>query len=75
MKNLDRGYKLGASVPLQTMFSSKFTQLFLAVGVGVATGVYVFQPLLKEYEQETNGTWIRPGDEERIQIMKDKKSN
>ncbi|CAO3641639.1 unnamed protein product [Mucor hiemalis] len=57
------------------MLSGKFTQLFIAVGVGVATGVYVFQPLLREYEQETNGTWIRPGDEERIQIIKEKKKD
>jgi hypothetical protein len=33
------------------MFSSKLTQLAIAVGVGIGTGVYVFKPLLKEYEQ------------------------
>jgi hypothetical protein len=33
------------------MFSSKITQMALAIGVGVATGIYVFKPLLKEYEQ------------------------
>jgi hypothetical protein len=33
------------------MFSSRLGQLMIAVGVGVATGVYVFKPLLKEYEQ------------------------
>jgi hypothetical protein len=33
------------------MNSSKLTQLAIAVGVGIGTGVYVFKPLLKEYEQ------------------------
>ncbi|KAG2231499.1 hypothetical protein BDF21DRAFT_420095 [Thamnidium elegans] len=53
------------------MFSNKLTQLALAVGVGIGTGVYVFKPLLREYEQETQGTWVRPGDEEKLK----KKSN
>ncbi|ORE02984.1 hypothetical protein CU097_011487 [Rhizopus azygosporus] len=48
------------------MLSSKLPQIALAVGVGVATGIYVFQPLIKQYEEETNGTWLRPGDEVRI---------
>lgn len=33
------------------MFSSKLTQMALAVGVGIGTGVYIFKPLLQEYEQ------------------------
>lgn len=33
------------------MFSNKLTQLALAVGVGIGTGIYVFKPLLQEYEQ------------------------
>lgn len=33
------------------MFSNKLTQLAIAVGVGIGTGVYVFKPLLQEYEQ------------------------
>lgn len=41
-------------------------RLGIAVGVGVGTGVYIFKPLLKEYEQDTNGTWIMPSDEERL---------
>lgn len=44
------------------MFSSKVSQLCLAVGVGVVTGVYIFKPLLKEYEQDTKGTWIPTTD-------------
>ncbi|KAI9248635.1 hypothetical protein BY458DRAFT_419446, partial [Sporodiniella umbellata] len=48
------------------MFSSRLPQLALAIGVGVGTGIYVFQPLLKQYEQETNGTWVRPSDEPRL---------
>ncbi|KAG2206806.1 uncharacterized protein EV154DRAFT_604652 [Mucor mucedo] len=49
------------------MFSSKLTQMALAVGVGIGTGVYIFKPLLQEYEQETHGTWVRPGDEVKLQ--------
>lgn len=33
------------------MFSQKLPQLALAIGVGVGTGIYVFQPLLRQYEQ------------------------
>lgn len=33
------------------MFSSKLGQIALAIGVGVGTGIYVFKPLLQEYEQ------------------------
>jgi hypothetical protein len=33
------------------MFSNRLVSIGLAVGVGVATGVYVFKPLLKEYEE------------------------
>lgn len=32
------------------MLSQRAIHLILAVGIGVGTGVYVFQPLLKEYE-------------------------
>ncbi|KAI8380018.1 hypothetical protein EDC96DRAFT_604330 [Choanephora cucurbitarum] len=56
------------------MLSGRLTQLAIAVGVGVGTGVYVFKPLLQEYEQETNGTWLRPGDEEKLNDLKQKKS-
>ncbi|KAI8067660.1 uncharacterized protein B0P05DRAFT_552457 [Gilbertella persicaria] len=48
------------------MISTKLTQLAIAVGVGVGTGIYVFKPLLQEYEQETNGTWLRPGDKQKL---------
>ena len=32
------------------MFSNRMVQVLLAAGIGVGTGVYVFQPLLKEYQ-------------------------
>ncbi|KAL7312970.1 hypothetical protein PS15m_008673 [Mucor circinelloides] len=48
------------------MISNRLIRLGIAVGVGVGTGVYIFKPLLKEYEQDTNGTWIMPSDEERL---------
>ncbi|KAI8639008.1 hypothetical protein BD408DRAFT_446335 [Parasitella parasitica] len=48
------------------MISDRLIRLGIAVGVGIGTGVYVFKPLLKEYEQETNGTWVIPSDEERL---------
>ncbi|KAI9033623.1 hypothetical protein CLU79DRAFT_724639 [Phycomyces nitens] len=38
--------------------------VLIASGIGVATGIYVFQPLLKEYEADTNGTWVLPGDKQ-----------
>ncbi|KAI8391171.1 uncharacterized protein BYT42DRAFT_555879 [Radiomyces spectabilis] len=50
------------------MNSSRLVPLLLATGIGIGTGVYVFQPLLKEYEAETNGTWLRPGDKERFHL-------
>ncbi|KAI8981031.1 hypothetical protein BDB01DRAFT_724500 [Pilobolus umbonatus] len=40
------------------MINNRVLNLCLAVGVGVATGVYIFRPLLKEYEHDTRGTWI-----------------
>lgn len=40
---------LSFHIPL-AMFSQRAINLILAVGIGVGTGVYVFQPLLKEYE-------------------------
>jgi hypothetical protein len=33
------------------MISNRLIRLGIAVGVGMGTGVYVFKPLLKEYEQ------------------------
>ncbi|KAI8069142.1 hypothetical protein BC940DRAFT_297990 [Gongronella butleri] len=47
--------------------------ILLAIGVGVGTGYYVFQPLLKEYEQDTQGTWVLPEDRERVQAIETKK--
>ncbi|KAI9480395.1 MAG: hypothetical protein EXX96DRAFT_562422 [Benjaminiella poitrasii] len=53
--------------------NSRLAQVALAVGLGIGTGIYVFQPLLKEYEAETNGSWLRPGDEEKLKHMSEKK--
>ena len=33
------------------MLSGRMVNVLLAVGIGVGTGVYVFQPLLKEYQK------------------------
>ncbi|KAI7877003.1 hypothetical protein K492DRAFT_166457 [Lichtheimia hyalospora FSU 10163] len=52
--------------------SQRAINLILAVGIGVGTGVYVFQPLLKEYEAETHGTWMRPGDEDKLKKIEGK---
>ncbi|KAI9258050.1 hypothetical protein BDA99DRAFT_561488 [Phascolomyces articulosus] len=57
------------------MLSGRMVNVLLAVGIGVGTGVYVFQPLLKEYQAETQGTWMRPGDEQRIKSWHDKSSS
>ncbi|KAG2203576.1 hypothetical protein INT46_011126 [Mucor plumbeus] len=54
------------------MISNRLIRLGIAVGVGMGTGVYVFKPLLKEYEQDTNGTWIMPSDEERLKQQMEK---
>ncbi|KAI8086019.1 uncharacterized protein BX664DRAFT_298330 [Halteromyces radiatus] len=51
------------------MISSRMVPILIAIGVGVGTGVYVFQPLLKEYEADTKGTWILPQDEARIKTL------
>ncbi|KAL0082460.1 hypothetical protein J3Q64DRAFT_1830235 [Phycomyces blakesleeanus] len=51
---------------------SRIFPVLLATGVGIATGVYVFQPLLKEYEAETNGTWILPGNEQTTKPFENK---
>ncbi|CAO3685681.1 unnamed protein product [Umbelopsis vinacea] len=48
----------------------QFLPILTATAVGIATGYYVFKPLLQQYEQETNGTWKKPGDEERIEEIK-----
>ncbi|KAI7904930.1 uncharacterized protein BX663DRAFT_501071 [Cokeromyces recurvatus] len=56
------------------MFSNKLIQVALAVGVGISTGIYVFKPLLKEYEEETSGTWLRPGDETRVKELSEKRN-
>ncbi|KAI8887407.1 hypothetical protein K501DRAFT_175563 [Backusella circina FSU 941] len=57
------------------MFSNRLVSIGLAVGVGIATGVYVFKPLLQEYEEETKGTWIRPGDEVKLKAIQEKKNS
>ncbi|ORZ00765.1 hypothetical protein BCR43DRAFT_485753 [Syncephalastrum racemosum] len=48
------------------MSQSRLVNILLAVGVGVGTGFYVFDPLLREYHTDTKGTWMLPGDEERL---------
>ncbi|EIE78576.1 hypothetical protein RO3G_03280 [Rhizopus delemar RA 99-880] len=55
------------------MLSSRLPQVALAIGVGVATGIYVFQPLIKQYEQETKGTWVLPTDEERLKKIQERR--
>ncbi|KAI7863934.1 hypothetical protein BDF14DRAFT_1884670 [Spinellus fusiger] len=39
---------------------SRVLPILMASGIGVATGFYVFHPLLREYEADTHGTWIMP---------------
>lgn len=34
------------------MYSNRFVPVLTAIGIGVVTGVYVFQPLLKEYQKQ-----------------------
>ncbi|ORX53045.1 hypothetical protein DM01DRAFT_1336231 [Hesseltinella vesiculosa] len=46
--------------------------ILLAIGVGVGTGYYVFQPLLREYEHDTHGTWVLPEDRERVKKLEEK---
>ncbi|ORZ23326.1 hypothetical protein BCR42DRAFT_366964 [Absidia repens] len=55
------------------MISNRLVPVILAIGVGIGTGIYVFQPLLKEYEQDTKGTWILPEDEARLKDLESKK--
>ncbi|CAO3591044.1 unnamed protein product [Absidia cylindrospora] len=55
------------------MISNRLVPVLLAIGVGIGTGVYVFKPLLKEYEQDTKGTWILPEDETRLKDLENKK--
>ncbi|KAI8975027.1 hypothetical protein BDF20DRAFT_914016 [Mycotypha africana] len=57
------------------MISSRAFQYCIAIAVGVGTGVYVFKPLLREYEQDTNGTWLTPGDEQRLRDMQEKRQH
>ncbi|KAI7852947.1 hypothetical protein BDC45DRAFT_606861 [Circinella umbellata] len=57
------------------MLSGRMVNVLLAVGIGVGTGVYVFQPLLREYQNETQGTWMRPGDEQRLKSWHNEKSS
>ncbi|KAK0554454.1 hypothetical protein OC845_000715 [Tilletia horrida] len=38
-------------------YVQRIAPVFLASFVGVATGVYVFKPLLLQYRAETHGTW------------------
>ncbi|KAI8344261.1 hypothetical protein BC941DRAFT_408185 [Chlamydoabsidia padenii] len=56
------------------MISSRMVPVLFAIGVGVGTGVYVFQPLLKEYEADTKGTWILPEDEARLKALAAKRN-
>ncbi|GAB5592182.1 hypothetical protein Unana1_07082 [Umbelopsis nana] len=51
-------------------FLQRSVPILTATAIGVATGYYVFEPLLRQYERDTNGTWKMPGDEERIEEVK-----
>ncbi|KAH8550648.1 hypothetical protein BGW37DRAFT_521317 [Umbelopsis sp. PMI_123] len=51
-------------------FLQRSVPILTAAVIGVATGYYVFQPLLRQYEKDTNGTWKKPGDDERIEHIK-----
>ncbi|KAG0318423.1 hypothetical protein BGZ99_005698 [Dissophora globulifera] len=31
--------------------------LFVAVGVGIFSGMYIWEPMLKKYQRESQGTW------------------
>ncbi|CAO3594708.1 unnamed protein product [Absidia cylindrospora] len=57
------------------MISGQLVPVFIAIGVGIGTGVYVFQPLLKEYEENTKGTWVLPEDEARVKALATKKQH
>ncbi|SAM08715.1 hypothetical protein [Absidia glauca] len=56
------------------MISNRLVPVLIAVGVGIGTGVYVFQPLLKEYEADTKGTWVLPEDEARVKALAAKRN-
>ncbi|KAI9322716.1 hypothetical protein BX666DRAFT_2023163 [Dichotomocladium elegans] len=43
------------------MISGRVVNILLAIGIGVGTGV------------ETKGTWMRPGDEERLKRIAESK--
>ncbi|KAI9309141.1 hypothetical protein BJ944DRAFT_259030 [Cunninghamella echinulata] len=55
------------------MIPGRLVPVILSIGVGIGTGFYVFQPLIKEYEADTKGTWILPEDRERMAILETKK--
>ncbi|KAG2182918.1 hypothetical protein INT44_005899 [Umbelopsis vinacea] len=52
-------------------FLKRSIPILTATAIGVATGYYVFEPLLRQYERDTNGTWKKPGDDERIKEIKE----
>ncbi|KAK9896811.1 hypothetical protein P389DRAFT_194464 [Cystobasidium minutum MCA 4210] len=37
--------------------SGRFASLFLATGVGIVSGIYIFKPLLEQYKADTHGTF------------------
>ncbi|KAI8584215.1 hypothetical protein K450DRAFT_276584 [Umbelopsis ramanniana AG] len=51
-------------------FLKRSVPILTAAAIGVATGYYVFEPLLRQYEKDTKGTWKKPGDDERIEEIK-----
>ncbi|KAF7724500.1 hypothetical protein EC973_000951 [Apophysomyces ossiformis] len=55
--------------PKISIMNSRLVPVLVAIGVGVTTSFYTFQPLLKQFEEETNGTFIRPGDEEKLKAL------
>ncbi|CAO3639105.1 unnamed protein product [Cunninghamella blakesleeana] len=57
------------------MIPGRLVPVIISIGVGIGTGIFVFQPLIKEYEAETKGTWILPEDRERIAALETKKQD
>ncbi|CAM0142848.1 hypothetical protein VKS41_002585 [Umbelopsis sp. WA50703] len=51
-------------------FLQRSIPVLTCIVIGVGTGYYVFDPLLKQYEKDTHGTWKKPGDDERIEKVK-----
>ncbi|CAO3645622.1 unnamed protein product [Cunninghamella echinulata] len=51
------------------MIPGRLVPVILSIGVGIGTGIYVFQPLIKEYEAYLD----LPEDRERMATLETKK--